>query len=70
MAVLKCPICGRDAFNSQQYQAAEALAAQDQLAADLVVCHCVQSHRFVVSPKEQDEGQGWQEQKPGGRFAG
>jgi hypothetical protein len=24
----------------------------DKSEADVVVCHCIESHRFVVSPKE------------------
>lgn len=44
MAVLKCPVCGSDAVDSNQQKAT--------FSADTVVCHCAMSHRFLVSLRE------------------
>jgi hypothetical protein len=51
MSVPRCPVCGCDADSSQQ----ETLAAPqsvDKSDAEIVICHCIQSHRFVVSQVE------------------
>ena len=47
MAVLKCPVCGSDAVDSDQQET--TLPTAD---ANIVVCHCSMSHRFLVAVRE------------------
>jgi hypothetical protein len=51
MSVLRCPVCGGEAAVSPQETDAHARSLEKP-DAEIVVCHCVQSHRFVVSLKE------------------
>jgi hypothetical protein len=52
MTALKCPVCGCNAVNSSRQ---EGLRAQQPAKEDdpkVVMCHCVASHRLVVSFRE------------------
>jgi hypothetical protein len=51
MSVLRCPVCGCEVAVSQQETDADARSLEKS-DAEIVVCHCVESHRFVVSLKE------------------
>ena len=46
--VLKCPVCGSDVPSSQQ-KLLVALSMINEPEAEVLVCHCPQSHRFVAS---------------------
>jgi hypothetical protein len=48
MPVPRCPVCGCDA-DSSQLETLAALQSMDKSDAEFVICHCIQSHRFVVS---------------------
>ena len=48
MPVPRCPVCGCEADSSQRetFAAPQSLEESD---AEVVICHCIQSHRFVIS---------------------
>jgi len=48
--VLKCPVCGCDVPLSRQ-KLLVALSMINQPEAEILVCHCPESHRFVASFK-------------------
>ena len=52
MPVLKCPVCGCEAADLSQQQPLAAPQSVDKSEAEVVVCHCIESHRFVVSLDE------------------
>jgi hypothetical protein len=54
MAVPKCPVCGSEAvdFDQQETFSASVEGWVTQGDANIVVCHCAMSHRFLVSPSE------------------
>ena len=54
MGVLKCPVCGSDAVDLDQQETSSASARGwvTQSDANIVVCHCAMSHRFLVSLSE------------------
>lgn len=49
MPVPRCPVCGCDADDLSQQETLVAPPSMDKPDAELVICHCTQSHRFVVS---------------------
>ena len=49
-SVLQCPVCGSDVPSSRQ-KSLVALSMINQPEAEVVVCHCPESHRFVASFK-------------------
>jgi hypothetical protein len=49
--VLKCPLCGCDVPPSRQ-RLVVAPSMTNEAVAEVVVCHCPENHRFVVSPKD------------------
>ena len=48
--VLKCPVCGRHVL-SRQLELLVSTSLTNLPQADIVVCHCPDSHRFVASLK-------------------
>ena len=54
MAVPKCPVCGSEAvdFDQQETFSASVEGWVTQGDANIVVCHCAMSHRFLVSLSE------------------
>jgi hypothetical protein len=48
--VLTCPVCGCDVPSSQQ-KLLVAFSMMNEPEAEVVVCHCPESHRFVASFK-------------------
>lgn len=52
MATLpKCPVCGCDVPPSRQ-KLVVAPSMTNEAVTGVVVCHCPENHRFVVSPKD------------------
>ena len=49
--VLKCPVCGSDVLTSRQ-NLVVARSMTNEAVSEVVVCHCPENHRFVVSPKD------------------
>jgi len=49
--VLKCPVCGCDVLTSRQ-NLVVARSMTNEAVSEVVVCHCPENHRFVVSPKD------------------
>jgi hypothetical protein len=49
MPVLRCPICGCEASDLSQLQTLAAPQSVDESDAEVVICHCMESHRFLVS---------------------
>jgi hypothetical protein len=49
--VLKCPLCGCDVPPSRQ-KLVIAPSMTNEAVTEVVVCHCPDNHRFVVSPKD------------------
>lgn len=49
--VLKCPVCGCDVLPSRQ-KLVVAPSMTNEAVTEVVVCHCPENHRFVVSPKD------------------
>jgi hypothetical protein len=49
--VLTCPVCGCDVLPSRQ-KLVVAPSMISKAVTEVVVCHCPENHRFVVSPKE------------------
>ncbi len=56
MPVPRCPVCGSEADDLSQRETRAALQSMDKPDAELVICHCTQSHRFVVSLVEIADG--------------
>jgi hypothetical protein len=52
MSVPRCPVCGCNAFELSQQETLAARQSMDKSDGEVVICHCVQSHRFVVSRVE------------------
>jgi hypothetical protein len=52
MPVLRCPLCGCEALDFTQPKTLAALQSLDKSDAEVVICHCMESHRFVVSLHE------------------
>jgi hypothetical protein len=52
MPVPRCPVCGCDAADLSQQESLAAPPSMDKSDAEVVICHCMQSHRFVVSLAE------------------
>ena len=52
MPVLRCPVCGCEALDLSQPKTLAAPQSVDKSDAKVLICHCVQSHRFVVSVAE------------------
>ena len=52
MGVLKCPVCGSDAVDSNQQGTTFSAEGRVTQADDIVVCHCAMSHRFAVALRE------------------
>ncbi len=52
MSLPNCPICGREVFDSIQQQGLSASQAEGKTEVQVVVCHCAESHRFLVSLRE------------------
>jgi hypothetical protein len=44
-----CPVCGREAVDLYQQKAHSTGQCTDKSNAEVVVCHCIESHRFVVA---------------------
>ena len=53
MPVPRCPICACEAADLSQQRTHLAVQTMEKSDAGVVVCHCIQSHRFVVSLKER-----------------
>jgi hypothetical protein len=49
--VLKCPVCGSDVLTSRQ-KLVVVPSMTNETVTEVVVCHCPENHRFVVSPKD------------------
>jgi hypothetical protein len=49
MPVLRCPVCGSEAPDLNQQKTRAAPQSVDKSDAGVVICHCIESHRFVVS---------------------
>jgi hypothetical protein len=49
--VLKCPLCGCEVPASRQ-KLVVASSMTNEAVTEVVVCHCPDNHRFVVSPKD------------------
>ena len=47
-----CPVCGRAAVEVNLQETHAAAQSIDKSGVEVVVCHCTESHRFVVSPNE------------------
>jgi hypothetical protein len=56
MPVPRCPICGCEADDLSQQETLAAPQSVDKSDAKVLICHCVQSHRFVVSVVETAGG--------------
>jgi hypothetical protein len=56
MPVPRCPVCGCDADDLSQRETRAAPQSPDKSEAAVVICHCTQSHRFVVSLVEIADG--------------
>ena len=48
MPVLRCPVCGCEAADLSQQKPLAAPQPVDKSDAEVVICHCIESHRFVV----------------------
>ena len=69
MPVPRCLVCGCDADDLSQQETLAALQAKDKSDAEVVICHCIQSHRFVVSLVEIAGGVGYEASAgPNARF--
>jgi hypothetical protein len=53
MPVPRCPACGGEAADLSEQEMDEAAQSVEKSRAELMVCHCVESHRFVVSLEER-----------------
>jgi hypothetical protein len=53
MSVPRCPVCGCEAADLSQQETDAAAQSVEKSHAEFVVCHCVESHRFVVSLEER-----------------
>ena len=49
MPVPRCPVCGHEAVDLSQQETHSAQQSMDKSDAEVVICHCKESHRFVVS---------------------
>ncbi len=49
--VLKCPICGCDVALSRR-KLVVVPSMTNEAVTEVVVCHCPENHRFVVSTKD------------------
>jgi hypothetical protein len=49
MALPKCPVCGGEAVDLYQRKTHSNRQSTDKSDAEVVVCHCIESHRFVVA---------------------
>ena len=49
MPVPRCPICGYEAVDLSQQATHSASQSMGNSDAEVVICHCKESHRFVVS---------------------
>ncbi len=47
-----CPVCGREAVDVNQQEIFSAAQSIEKSGVAVLICHCTESHRFVVSPKE------------------
>jgi hypothetical protein len=52
MTAPKCPLCNGVAVETDSGDRNELQQASIEGQADFVVCHCSESHRFVVAPVE------------------
>jgi hypothetical protein len=53
MPVPRCPVCGGEAADLSEQEMDAAARSVEKSHAELMVCHCVESHRFVVSVEER-----------------
>jgi hypothetical protein len=53
MPVPRCPVCGCEAVDLSQQDTHSALQSMNKSTAEIVICHCLENHRFVVSLKER-----------------
>jgi hypothetical protein len=49
--VLTCPVCGCDVLPNRQ-KLVVAPSMTNEAVTEVVVCHCPENHRFLVSPKD------------------
>ncbi len=52
MAFPKCPLCGQEALNPVNAEKLSTFDSAPCIEPDLIVCHCLEGHRFVISRKE------------------
>ena len=52
MPALRCPLCGCEVLDLIQPKTLAAPQSMDKSDAEVVSCHCTESHRFVVSLHE------------------
>jgi hypothetical protein len=52
MTTLKCPICSCEAIDSSRSEMLSARQPISPTESEVVICHCAESHRFVVSSKD------------------
>jgi len=52
MPVPRCPVCGCGTADLSQQETFAASQSRNQFDEEIVICHCQQSHRFVVSRVE------------------
>jgi hypothetical protein len=53
MPVPRCPVCGCEAADLSEQGMDAAAQSVEKSHAEIMVCHCVESHRFVVSVEER-----------------
>jgi hypothetical protein len=49
MPVPRCPVCGCGTADLSQQETLAVSQSMNKSDAEIVICHCLQSHRFVVS---------------------
>ena len=49
MPVPRCPVCDCEAADFSQQEMPTAVPSVEKSDAGVVICHCLESHRFVVS---------------------
>ena len=53
MPVPRCPICGCEAADLSQPEAHSVAQSTEKSDARVVICHCIENHRFVVPLEER-----------------
>jgi hypothetical protein len=53
MPIPRCPVCGCEAVDLSEPDTRSAPQSMNKSGAEIVICHCLENHRFVVSLNER-----------------